>query len=105
LCLAYSSTMKMEAICSSKTLSSFQTMWCYNPEIHTHYTHRRENLKSNKIKPKWKHWTMCRVLFLQKNNFPLKVLGGSMPTFSETADSNFVTLPSLWNISAYVCVH
>jgi hypothetical protein len=33
-CLAYSSSWKMEAICSSETLGSIWTKWCYNPENH-----------------------------------------------------------------------
>lgn len=36
--LAYNSTLKMEAICSSETSGSLQTTLCYNPEDRTHFT-------------------------------------------------------------------
>jgi hypothetical protein len=39
--LAYSSTLKMEAVCSSETLVNFyQTSWCHNPENSTFHSYR-----------------------------------------------------------------
>jgi hypothetical protein len=47
-CLAYSSTLKMEAICSSETWVYFQrTTWHYVPDDSTHHNHCYENLKSH----------------------------------------------------------
>jgi hypothetical protein len=47
--LAYASTLKMEATCSSETLLDFQqAIWRYIPEDITLHNHRCENLKSNK---------------------------------------------------------
>jgi hypothetical protein len=46
-CLAYSSTMNMETICSSQTSVDFQrTTTRYIPRGRTLQNHRRENLKS-----------------------------------------------------------
>jgi hypothetical protein len=47
-CLAYSSTLKMEATCSSGISVGFQwTTWCcYIPEARTLHNHHCENLKS-----------------------------------------------------------
>jgi hypothetical protein len=46
-CLAYFSTLKMEAACSSETPVDFQrTTWRYIPEDRTLHNHRCENLKS-----------------------------------------------------------
>jgi hypothetical protein len=46
-CLAYSSTLKMEAICFSKMSVDFQhTTWPYAPEDSTLHNHHCENLKS-----------------------------------------------------------
>jgi hypothetical protein len=48
--LAHSSTLTMEATCSSETLVDFQrTTWRYIPENRTIYNHRYENLKSSKF--------------------------------------------------------
>jgi hypothetical protein len=44
--LAYSLTLKMKVICSSKTLGFFQTSSCYNPEEHTFPNNCCQNLKS-----------------------------------------------------------
>jgi hypothetical protein len=45
-CLAYSLTLKMEAIWSSKMYVAFQqTAWRYIPEDRTLHHHCRENLK------------------------------------------------------------
>jgi hypothetical protein len=44
--LAYSSTLKMEAICSSGMLNFFRTSQCYNPEEHVLHSHVSENHKS-----------------------------------------------------------
>jgi hypothetical protein len=42
-----SSTLKMEATCSSETsVASQQTTWCHIPEDDTLHNHRCENLKS-----------------------------------------------------------
>jgi hypothetical protein len=42
--------LMMEAARTSETLiNSYQTTRCYNPEDSHLHTHRRENLKSNKI--------------------------------------------------------
>jgi hypothetical protein len=50
-CSAYSSTLKMEAICSSETSVGFQrTTWRYIPEDSTLHIHRCENLKSYRHK-------------------------------------------------------
>jgi hypothetical protein len=49
-CSAYSSTLKMEAICSSETSVDIQQpTWRYIPEDSTLQNHRCENLKSYKI--------------------------------------------------------
>jgi hypothetical protein len=46
-CSAYSSTMKMEATCSSEMLVDFQQTTCrYIPEDSTLHNHHCENLKS-----------------------------------------------------------
>jgi hypothetical protein len=46
-CSAYSSTLKMEATCSSETLVDFQRTACRNiPECITLHNHRCENIKS-----------------------------------------------------------
>jgi hypothetical protein len=46
--LAYSSTLKMEAVCSSKMSVDFHwTTWCYNPEDTTLHNDKCENPKSN----------------------------------------------------------
>jgi hypothetical protein len=46
-CLSYSSTLKMEALCSSETSIEFQrTTWRYIREERTLYNHRCENLNS-----------------------------------------------------------
>jgi hypothetical protein len=47
--LAYSSTLKMEPICSSETWGSLQTTRRHNPEEHTLHAHHRENLKPNGV--------------------------------------------------------
>jgi hypothetical protein len=45
--IIYSSTLKMKATCSSKTLAEFQrTTWRYIPEDRSLHDHRRENPKS-----------------------------------------------------------
>jgi hypothetical protein len=46
-CLAYSSTLKMEAICSSETSGCLQITRGYNPEDVIVCSHPLENLKSN----------------------------------------------------------
>jgi hypothetical protein len=48
-CLAYSWTVKMEAMRSSETSEDLyhRTAWCYNPEVSTLHSHRCENLKYN----------------------------------------------------------
>jgi hypothetical protein len=47
-CLAHSSTLKMETICSSGTSAEFQwTTRFYIPEYRTFHSHCCENLKSN----------------------------------------------------------
>jgi hypothetical protein len=47
---AYSSTLKMEAMCFSQTLVDFQwTTWHYIPEDSTLHNHHCENLKSYRI--------------------------------------------------------
>jgi hypothetical protein len=49
-CLAYSSTLKMEAKCFSETLVDFQrTTRRYIPEDSSLHTHRCENLKTCQI--------------------------------------------------------
>jgi hypothetical protein len=48
LSLAYSLTLKMEAICSSKTSSSLQTTWCQKWVDCRLHSHCHENLKSSK---------------------------------------------------------
>jgi hypothetical protein len=49
-CLTYSSTLKMEATCSSETSVDFQrTTRPYIPDNRTHHNHRCENLRSYKI--------------------------------------------------------
>jgi hypothetical protein len=45
-CLAYSPTLKMEAICSSETLGSLRTTRRYNPDDRILHSYRHENLKS-----------------------------------------------------------
>jgi hypothetical protein len=46
-CLAYPSTLKMEAICLSEASVDFQrTEWRYIPEESILHNHRCENLKS-----------------------------------------------------------
>jgi hypothetical protein len=40
--LAYCSILKMEAICSSETSSSFRPTWSYNSEERTLHSHRRD---------------------------------------------------------------
>jgi hypothetical protein len=48
-CLAYSSTLKTEAICSSETTVGFRrTIWHYIPEDSTHHNRHCDNLKSYK---------------------------------------------------------
>jgi hypothetical protein len=50
-CLAYSSTLKMEATCSSETSVDFKlTTWRCKPEDITLHNRRCENLKSYKMK-------------------------------------------------------
>jgi hypothetical protein len=45
--LAYTSTLRMEVTCSSKTLVDFEGItWSYSPEDRTLNNHRCENLKS-----------------------------------------------------------
>jgi hypothetical protein len=47
-CLAYSSTLNIEAVCSSQSLVGFhQTTWHFTPEDRTLHSHCCENLKSN----------------------------------------------------------
>jgi hypothetical protein len=46
-CLAYSSTLKMKATCSSKTSVDFQQTWQYIREDRTLRNHSWENLKSD----------------------------------------------------------
>jgi hypothetical protein len=46
-CLAYSSTLKTGAICSSETSGFLRTTRRYNAEDRTLHNHRRENLRSN----------------------------------------------------------
>jgi hypothetical protein len=46
-CLAYSSTLKMEATCSSETLADFQwTTRCYIPDDIILHNHRCEKIQS-----------------------------------------------------------
>jgi hypothetical protein len=46
-CLGYQSTLKQEAMCSSKTMTDFQqTTWYYIPEDRTLCIHCCENLQS-----------------------------------------------------------
>jgi hypothetical protein len=77
--LAYS-TLKMEAICSSKTSVHFQrTTWHYIPEGSTLPNHRCENLKSYKLQMdfhiflqtaiKWKHFTEAQNSIILANAF------------------------------------
>jgi hypothetical protein len=47
-CLAYSLTLKMEAIYCSKTLGFLQIEWDFKPEDCTPHSHHWENLKSNR---------------------------------------------------------
>jgi hypothetical protein len=48
-CLAYFSTLKMEAVCSSKSfIRIYQSTQRYIPEGSTIHSHRCKNLKSNK---------------------------------------------------------
>jgi hypothetical protein len=50
-CLAYSSTLMMEAACSSETSVDFQwTTQCYIPEDRAHNNRCWNNLKSNRMK-------------------------------------------------------
>jgi hypothetical protein len=44
-CLAYSSTLKMEAVCSNEMLGTLLTTLCYNPQDPTLHSHCHENLK------------------------------------------------------------
>jgi hypothetical protein len=46
---AYSSTLKMELICSFETLSFHRTIRRYNPDDHTLHRHRCENFRSTEI--------------------------------------------------------
>jgi hypothetical protein len=48
-CLAYSSTVKMGAICSSKTPGFYRTTRRHNSEDRTLHSHRLENLNSNTV--------------------------------------------------------
>jgi hypothetical protein len=53
-CLAYYLTLKMDTICSSKSLVDFhQTMWHYIPDERAVYSHHYANLKSNIIQMSW----------------------------------------------------
>jgi hypothetical protein len=67
-CSAYSSTLKMEAICSSETSVDFQrTTRRYIPEDSNIYNHRCENLKSYKHEHVLKSCYL-NVLSLYANN-------------------------------------
>jgi hypothetical protein len=46
-CLAYSTTLWMEATCSSEMSLSLPTTQHYNPEDHNLHSHHHENLKSS----------------------------------------------------------
>jgi hypothetical protein len=65
--LAYYSTLKMEAICSSETsVDSQWTIWRYIPEDGTIHKHRCENLKSYRVLASfklipWGHSLSCRA--------------------------------------------
>jgi hypothetical protein len=49
-CLVYSSTLKIEVICSSETSVDFQrTTWRYIPEDRTLHNHRSEDLNSDNV--------------------------------------------------------
>jgi hypothetical protein len=63
-CLAYSSTLKMEAVCFSKTVVDFQrTTWHYIPEDSNLHNHLCENLKFYKSLSVWKQ----SIYFLHSN--------------------------------------
>lgn len=49
LCLAYSLAQKFWMICSSKTLTSLETTWHYNPKDHAFHSHCCEHLKSKRV--------------------------------------------------------
>jgi hypothetical protein len=60
--LAYSSILKLEAICSSETPIDFQwTTWRYIPEDISLHNHRRKTLKSYIISFKltFQYWSAC----------------------------------------------
>jgi hypothetical protein len=60
-CSAHSSTLKMEAICSSETSGNFQRATrCYIPEERTLHNHRCENLKSLTTSFINIHWALWR---------------------------------------------
>jgi hypothetical protein len=68
--LPYSSTLKMEATCSSETSVDFQrTTQRYNPEDKTLHNHRCENLKSYAVWKKFadvsEEWTPSAWLTLR----------------------------------------
>jgi hypothetical protein len=49
-CMDYSSTLKMEAVCSFKTsVNIYRTTRCHIPEARTCHSHHCENLKPRKI--------------------------------------------------------
>jgi hypothetical protein len=89
-CLAYSSTLKMEATCSSETSVDFQQATLhYIPEDRTLHTHLCENLKSYEDSSVLSVSTRCVSV---EAILPLHVAGMEL---------NFICLP---DVAIYVSV-
>jgi hypothetical protein len=63
--------LKMEAVCSSRTLiSTYKSIWCYYPEYQHGQLHRRDNLKlSYNIAVIKTHFVNCCYVWLKFNGF------------------------------------
>jgi hypothetical protein len=69
-CLAYSSTPKMEATCTSEMLVNYRGTRCYIAEDSAPYTHNSEDLKSNlliKFNEKVKSQILNQIFISDRN--------------------------------------
>jgi hypothetical protein len=80
-CFAYFSTLKMESICASETLSSFRNTRLFNPDSHTLHRYRWENLKSKEVIHDWNSLTSVMILLSIYISMVVQPFVGSCPLF------------------------